>query len=536
MGLASINRLLRQQERRQQMQERAYLKAIRDNERARKAQARSKLREAKEEQRLYVEDRVNEVARQNEEIDQIIKEINNILVSGLTANPRIDFNRLLTSPTVSTISLGSLASPFVPPKRNAPVKPSFLLGWLPWVRKGHEARIDQQESDYAHAFAQFELKEVAWKSAIEIKKVEHAQKVQAAKADADEANAELNAWRTAFEACQPDAVAEYFEIALSNSEYPDGFPKYAELMYIAQSKQLIIEYGMPELKDVVPIVKIYKYVKAGDNIAEIARPEAQRRSLYSSLVAQTTLRCIWEVFEADMHDYIETVIFNGYVDTINPGTGKHIRPCLVTVRTSKDAFAALDLQRVEAIACLRTLNASFSKSPAEFAPVRPILELNMFDPRFVQESDVLSTLDLRPNLMDLTPSDFESLITNLFQQMGLNTKLTQASRDGGVDCVAFDPRPIFGGKVVIQAKRYKNTVGVSAVRDLFGTMQNEGASKGILVTTSGYGKAAFNFANGKPMELLDGGNLLYLLKEHSGVEAKIVMPDELQDIVHDNRL
>lgn len=43
-----------------------------------------------------------------------------------------------------------------------------------------------------------------------------------------------------------------------------------------------------------------------------------------------------------------------------------------------------------------------------------------------------------------------------------------ASRDGGVDCVAFDPRPIFGGKVVIQAKRYKGTVGVSAVRDLFG--------------------------------------------------------------------
>ena len=56
----------------------------------------------------------------------------------------------------------------------------------------------------------------------------------------------------------------------------------------------------------------------------------------------------------------------------------------------------------------------------------------------------------------------------------------------------YDPRPVLGGKVVIQAKRYKNTVGVSAVRDLFGTMHNEGATKGILVTTSGYGKASFN--------------------------------------------
>jgi restriction system protein len=113
--------------------------------------------------------------------------------------------------------------------------------------------------------------------------------------------------------------------------------------------------------------------------------------------------------------------------------------------------------------------------------------------------------------------------------MGLEARQTQASRDGGVDCVAFDPRPIFGGKVVIQAKRYKGTVGVSAVRDLFGTMQNEGASKGILVTTSGYGSASFTFANGKPLELIDGSNLLFLLSEHTGMEAKIQPPEDWID-------
>jgi restriction system protein len=157
----------------------------------------------------------------------------------------------------------------------------------------------------------------------------------------------------------------------------------------------------------------------------------------------------------------------------------------------------------------------------------------MTDPRFIEESDVLSTLDQRRNLMDLNPSEFESLITNLFEKMGLETRQTQASRDGGVDCVAYDPRPIFGGKVVIQAKRYKNSVGVSAVRDLYGTMQNEGASKGILVTTSGYGKASFEFAAGKPIELLSGSNLLYLLKEHASLDAKIVMPEEWRDPTSD---
>ena len=153
----------------------------------------------------------------------------------------------------------------------------------------------------------------------------------------------------------------------------------------------------------------------------------------------------------------------------------------------------------------------------------------MADPRFVKETDILSGLDSRPNLMGLTPSEFESLITNLFEQMGLETRLTQPSRDGGVDCVAYDLRPIFGGKVVIQAKRYRDTVGVAAVRDLFGTVVNEGAGKGILVTTSGFGQASHDFANGKPLELIDGANLLYLLHEHAGVEAKIEPPDDWED-------
>jgi restriction system protein len=194
---------------------------------------------------------------------------------------------------------------------------------------------------------------------------------------------------------------------------------------------------------------------------------------------------------------------------------------------------SLDLARLDPLACLKNLNASVSKSPSELVPVRPVLEFDMVDRRFVQEADVLSTLDQRTNLMLLTPSEFESLITNLFQKMGLEARMTRASKDGGVDCVAFDNRPILGGKVVIQAKRYKHTVGVSAVRDLYGTMINEGASKGILVSTSGYGNAAYEFVQGKPLELITGSELLFLLSEYTGVEAKIEAPDAWKDPLAD---
>jgi restriction system protein len=232
------------------------------------------------------------------------------------------------------------------------------------------------------------------------------------------------------------------------------------------------------------------------------------------------------MFQADRPGHVESIVLNGHVDTTDPRTGQPTHPCLITLRTTRDLFRNLDLARVDPGACLQGLNASVSRNPAELTPVRPVLEFNMVDPRFVEETDVLSSIDQRPNLMELTPGEFEALITNLFEKMGLETRMTQPSRDGGVDCVAYDPRPIFGGKVVIQAKRYKNTVGVSAVRDLFGTLQNEGASKGILVTTSGYGKASFEFAQNKPIELLSGSNLLYLLEEHAGISAKIEPPED----------
>jgi len=96
--------------------------------------------------------------------------------------------------------------------------------------------------------------------------------------------------------------------------------------------------------------------------------------------------------------------------------------------------------------------------------------------------------------MDLSPFQFETLVACQSIRKdgpGLEAKLTRSSKDGGVDCVAFDPSPVLGGKVVIQTKRYRHTVGVSAVRDLYGTMMNEGANKGILVATSGYGPDAF---------------------------------------------
>jgi restriction system protein len=346
---------------------------------------------------------------------------------------------------------------------------------------------------------------------------------------AEEHNRSVKAAETALKNNDPEAIRNYFELVLSTSDYPAEFPRKVRVAYITESKQLAFDYQLPGIDDIIPNVEKYKYVKSTDKISETKKSERTRQTLYAHVIAQTALRCLHEIFAADRLNQIDVVALNGYVTTIDSGTGRTVQPYLISVRTSRDEFSELELAKVEPISCLKRLSAAISRSPSELVAVKPIVDINMVDPRFIQEQEVLSNLDNRQNLMELSPGEFESLITNLFQKMGLDTKLTQASRDGGVDCVAFDCRPILGGKVVIQAKRYKNTVGVSSVRDLFGTVHNEGASKGILVTTSGYGKAAYDFANGKPIELITGSNLLYLLKEHAGVEAKFVVPDDWVD-------
>src|SRR5215472_4723125 len=78
----------------------------------------------------------------------------------------------------------------------------------------------------------------------------------------------------------------------------------------------------------------------------------------------------------------------------------------------------------------------------------------------------------------------------------------------------YDPDPLRGGKFALQAKRYTRPVDVAAVRDLYGTVVNEGANRGVLVTTSSCGPDTYDFAKDKPISLVDGPNLLAMLKKH----------------------
>ncbi|MFE6871035.1 restriction endonuclease [Kitasatospora sp. NPDC057692] len=133
-------------------------------------------------------------------------------------------------------------------------------------------------------------------------------------------------------------------------------------------------------------------------------------------------------------------------------------------------------------------------------------------------------------LLEMDPIEFEGLIARLMESMGMRVELTARSKDGGVDVRGIDTDPFRGGNVIVQVKRYRDTVTPSAVRDLFGTLQHDrDATKAVLVTTSKFGPSSHQFVSGKPITLINGSELVGLLKHHGFHEVFAPAYGEVQD-------
>jgi restriction system protein len=524
-----MTQIARDQARREREQQQQLRARQRVQEQAQKEAARQKAIGDKEAKQRYLESRVEEVEDKNQQLSDRIRELNGILEYTLQIDDKIDFESLRIKDKFRSFVL----PPNLQEAPQAPnldtilasvKKPSGVEKLIPGAEGRYQKALQQAKSDFESLQKTYESLMTDRQAKIQRLQDEYEKEKRAFDLKIRERNQEVDEFEKAYRNSDPNAVIAYYTMVLERSDYPDGFPQEFRVAYVPEPKEIVIEYELPDTK-IVPTIAEYSYVKSKDTITEKSRKPAETKDQYQDIVASVCLRTIHEVIEADQGDNILVVAFNGFVQAVDPSTGRDIRPCLISVRTTKERFAGIDLSRVEKRACLRNLGAQVSPKPDEMLPVKPIVEFNMVDKRFVEQSDVLADLESRPNLMELNPFEFENLVSNLFEQIGFQAKQTRSSKDGGVDAIAFDPRPILGGKVVVQAKRYKNVVGVSAVRDLYGTMINEGANKGILVATSHYGPDAYEFAKDKPIELIDGGGLLYLL-EQQGIKARIIFPED----------
>lgn len=411
----------------------------------------------------------------------------------------------------------------------------FLGKLLPFIGKKQ-----QQEADEA-----FAADHLAWSDAELSKKESHKKALvewHKAKteyeAEQKENNDQVEQLETQYKAQNPEVITDYCDVVLESSQYPDSFPQTWNLDYNPDNNILIVDYALPSMDD-IPTLQAVSYVATRKEFKEKHITAAAKNRMYDSIIYQITLRTIHELFEADVIEAIESIVFNGWVNAIDKSTGHMANACILSLQAGKQEFNSINLGAVEPKMCFKNLKGVGSSKLHGLTPIAPILQIDKEDARFVSAYEVVEGMAETDNLAAMDWQDFENLIREVFEKEfasgGGEVKITQASRDGGVDAVAFDPDPIRGGKIVIQAKRYTNTVGVGAVRDLYGTTVNEGATKGILVTTANFGPDAYEFAKGKPLTLLSGNNLLHLLAKHGHQckidlkEAKMILAEQAKN-------
>jgi restriction system protein len=479
-----------------------------------------------------------EAAERTSEAQRVLQTLREALSSSLSAAGALDFDALKDKTPFPRAAPGTPGGPSRPKQSPIPEAPSRAspqyqpaLGILDKLFK---SRRTEKENWKAEIFAS---DTVEWEATRDRILADYAANIAAFNREAKEWEDERAAFLTKqnkqhevidslqarYEGKDPAAISEYCDRVLADSEYTDCFPKEFDLDFNHDTGVLVVNYKLPAPSD-IPTLSEVKYVQSSDSFSEKNLPEVEAAKLYDDLVYQVALRTSNELLEADQVAALTSVVFNGFVTAVDKGTGNEVTACIISIQASREALRAINLAKVDPKACFRQLKGVGSSKLHSITPVAPIINVRREDKRFVPSYGVAETLNEGFNLAAMDWEDFEHLIREIFEReftaSGGEVRVTQASRDGGVDAVAFDPDPIRGGKIVIQAKRYSHTVGVSAVRDLYGTLMNEGATKGVLVTTSDYGPDAYEFANGKPITLLNGANLLHLLGKH-GTKAHI---------------
>ncbi len=322
---------------------------------------------------------------------------------------------------------------------------------------------------------------------------------------------------------QDSSIDIYFEFILNNFfEYP--YNNEFKVEYDNVSRTLKINSELPPI-DQFPAIKEVTFVKSKLEYREKLFNKKEIEAYYSESVYKFILSILHIVSQSDYKHIIEFINVNHWVNFLNKALGRYEIHFVSSILISTIEFKEVNLSLVDAKEFFRNFKGLATKNFSDITPIKPVLTLNTDDSRFIDAINIVDSLSESTNLASMDWEDFEYLIRELFEkEFGegeINeVKITQASKDGGVDAIAFDKDPIRGGKIVIQAKRYTNVVSVSAVRDLYGTVMNEGANKGILVTTSSFGTESYNFAKDKPITLLNGQELLYLLDKH-GYKARI---------------
>ena len=523
--------LQRERERRERAaraQERANQLLVRqmvqDAERVERRADRADAAERRRQEQLAHEAGAAAAMEMKVQLDAQVAELRTLLTSVLASPPQLPFAELKRSAVAALFEPGELGQPLPVPvwEDFAPPAPGALAG-LVGGKARHARAQEAAQAAFAQAIAEHGLAEQARARQLREARRAHDRMVLDLEAEVREHNAAVDELEGNFRAGVPDAVEEYFSQLLALSEYPAGFPCEYRIAYRQEPRELVIEYRLPPA-DVVPRARDFRYVKTRGEVDELPQPVKEIKDLYASVIYQVALRTMWECFAAaEAHEVLDTVVFNGIVPATNRATGKSEELHLVSAPASRATFSELVLGQLDPAACLKYLKAVVSPHPYDLEPVEPVIEFQQAKYRFADPVDALAGIDSRPDLLKMDWWKFENLIRQLFETMGFEVRVTQSSRDEGIDAVAYNKTDIVHqAEILIQAKRYSKCVPTNDVRALAGSVEEKRASSGVLVTTAWVSAETKAFAvRNNRLRIIEGGELKHLLAEYLNLDVRI---------------
>lgn len=492
-------------------------------ERERRAAERERLAEEKAARQTEVIEKKARAQHQTDELEARMVALHNVLANGLQVPATIDLDGMRRRPEAAPLDLGDLAEPIVATawELAEPPRPGALSRAFGGTRQWHEQR-EAARKRYDAYVADVQRRESVRLEQVGRLQREHDERTRFAIDEAARHNAEVDRMRDGLPARDKAAVEAFLRHVLLGLSLPEGFPHEVEVVFSPAAEQALVQLTLPP-RDVVPTQKSHTYLERSDSERVSARPQREVAEVYRSVVAQVVVLALRHVLGSDKA--LLRVGVNAHVHAIDPATGEWEYPCLVSVDVAREDFPREEaLLNVDAVQCLQRLKAIVSHHPYALEPIEPVLVFDLTKFAFVEGLDAVATLDSRPNLLDMSPTNFEHLVRQLFEAQGAEGWTTTQSNDDGVDAVIVNRSNLIGGLAVVQAKRYRpdNVLGPSHYRELAGTMEEKKAGWGVLVTTSRFTAGCEQKArdHGR-MQLIDGNRLIWLIKDYLGKDVLI---------------
>jgi restriction system protein len=288
-------------------------------------------------------------------INEGVQELSEVLQKGIQAKVYPTFEWLRQR-------VGSFASPEL--GTTPPLREDFLLTVRPKTRIEKALGWRRYEDDIAKAEAAFQTKlkeHLSTQEQLAQRKQQHDSKL-----------ALISEWEQEYQHGDDSAICGYCSLIVACCGLPHTFPSSFSTEYF-DSKQLLIEYMLPAVS-VVPPFSEYKWIQSKGRMDEKPRTAASIKEIYQDVIAAVALRICFEVFRAEHLEHVAAIVFNGFVNGVDPATGHDAKLYLISVQVTRERLSGIDLRRVDKLTCLRSLGAHISSRPTDMIAIEPVVD------------------------------------------------------------------------------------------------------------------------------------------------------------------